>query len=80
MVERFLASGRTGFHVAVAREGTAGAGDELQRIAQVPLSLAKTYGPAGVESVRRASPGDWRRYFTDRLEKVHVAAQQRSGA
>jgi MOSC domain-containing protein YiiM len=94
MVKRFLASGRTGFYLAAAREGTVAAGDALQRIAQdsrsVPVSevtrlhLAKTYGPADIESVRhalraRAMPDSWRRYFTDRLERVHVAAKQGSG-
>src|SRR5260370_16021996 len=30
MVKRFLASGRTGFYVAVVREGEVGAGDEVK--------------------------------------------------
>src|SRR4051794_16081274 len=33
MVKRFFASRRTGFYLAVAREGDVGAGDELQLIA-----------------------------------------------
>src|SRR6266849_6060165 len=33
MVKRFLASGRTGFYVAVLREGEVGAGDEMKVIA-----------------------------------------------
>ena len=31
MIKRFLASGRTGFYVAVSREGEVGAGDPIQR-------------------------------------------------
>ncbi|HXM95239.1 MAG TPA: hypothetical protein VOA64_13465 [Candidatus Dormibacteraeota bacterium] len=37
MVKRFLASGRTGFHVAVLREGEVGAGDQKLEIRKVKL-------------------------------------------
>jgi MOSC domain-containing protein YiiM len=33
MVKRFLTSGRTGFYLAVTREGEVGAGDEITVIA-----------------------------------------------
>src|SRR5438445_7649766 len=64
MVKRFLVSGRTGFYVAVTREGKVGARDEIKVIARdanaVPVSeitrlyVAKRYGDADVASVRRA--------------------------
>ena len=94
MVKRFLASGRTGFYFAVTREGTVGAGDKIQRLARDPhsipirevtrLYLVKSYGPADIESARRAlrvpaMPDSWRRYFTERLEKAQVAATKGSG-
>ena len=36
MVKRFLASGRSGFYVAVTREGEVGAGDEFKAIGRDP--------------------------------------------
>src|SRR5713226_132748 len=64
MVKRFLASGRTGFYLAVTREGEVGAGDEVEVIARdlngVPISeitrlyVAKRYGEEEATSVRRA--------------------------
>jgi MOSC domain-containing protein YiiM len=40
MVKRFLASGRTGFYVAVVREGEVGAGDEMKVIARDSNAVA----------------------------------------
>src|ERR1700740_3350511 len=64
MVRRFLASGRTGFYLAVTREGEVGAGDEIEVIARdanaVPVSeitrlyVAKRYGDDELTSVQRA--------------------------
>src|SRR6202166_2318655 len=58
MVKRFLASGRTGFYVAVLREGEVGAGDEMKVMAREPnavavseithLYVAKRYGDAEI--------------------------------
>ncbi len=85
MVRRFMVSGRTGFYVAVTREGEVGADDEIKVIARdangVPVSeitrlyTAKRYGDADVASVRRALrvaelPEDWKAYFRERLEKA----------
>ena len=82
MVKRFLASGRTGFYVAVAREGEVGAGDEIKVIGRetqaVPVSeitrlyVAKRYGEAEIRGVRRALevrelPESWKEYFRERL-------------
>jgi MOSC domain-containing protein YiiM len=82
MVKRFLASGRTGFYVAVVREGELGAGDEINVIAREPnafpiseitrLYVAKRYGEAELRAVRRALgvkelPESWKEYFRERL-------------
>jgi MOSC domain-containing protein YiiM len=86
MVRRFLASGRTGFYLAVMREGDAGAGDEIKPIARDPnavpvseitrLYVAKRYGDDDVASVRRALrvealPESWKGYFRERLGKAN---------
>jgi MOSC domain-containing protein YiiM len=85
MVKRFLASGRTGFYLAVTAEGEVGAGDEMTLIAQDPnsvpvseitrLYVAKRYGDSDVTSVRRALgvralPESWKEYFRQRLERI----------
>ena len=87
MVKRFLASGRTGFYLAVTREGEVGAGDEITVVARdpnaVPISeitrlyIAKRYGDDDVTSVRRALrvvalPESWKEYFRERLHKMNV--------
>ncbi len=87
MVRRFLASGRTGFYLAVMREGEVRAGDDLQAISRddnaVPVSeitrlyIAKRYDDGDVASVRRALraaslPESWKRYFRERLGKANV--------
>ena len=83
MVKRFLASGRTGFYVAVVREGEVGAGDDIAVLSRDPngvtvseitrLYVAKTYQPDAVASVRRALqvdalPESWKDYFRERLQ------------
>jgi len=82
MVKRFLASGRTGFYVAVVREGEVGVGDEMKLIAReahavtvsdvTRLYIAKRYGEAEIRTVRRALqveelPNSWKEYFRERL-------------
>jgi MOSC domain-containing protein YiiM len=68
MVKRFLASGRTGFYLAVVSEGEVGAGDEIEAIApnqgedgnRVPVSqitrlyVAQRYSDDDARSVQRA--------------------------
>ena len=86
MVKRFLASGRTGFYVAVSREGEVGAGDEITTISRDPhaipvseitrLYVAKTYTADDIALVRRALqvadlPESWKNYFQERLERAH---------
>src|ERR1700736_106993 len=63
MVKQFLASRRTGFYLAVTREGDVGAGDDIQVIGRdangVPVSeitrlyIAKSYDDGDVAAVRR---------------------------
>jgi MOSC domain-containing protein YiiM len=82
MVKRFLASGRSGFYLAVTREGEVGAGDEIKQITQDPnsvpvseitrLYIAKRFNDRDVASVRRALqvaalPENWKGYFQERL-------------
>ncbi len=87
MVKRFLASGRSGFYLAVTREGEVGAGDEIKPIARDPnavpvseitrLYIAKRFSNEDVASLRRALlvaalPASWKDYFRDRLAKANV--------
>jgi MOSC domain-containing protein YiiM len=87
MVRRFLASGRTGFYLAVSREGEVGAGDEIKVISRdenaVPVSeitrlyIAKRYDDGDVKSLRRALrvgalPDGWKQYFGERLERARA--------
>ncbi len=87
MVRRFLASGRSGFYLAVTREGEVGAGDEIKVISRdenaVPVSevtrlyIAKRYDGEDVKSLRRALqvaalPESWKGYFRERLDKAKV--------
>jgi Uncharacterized protein conserved in bacteria len=86
MVKRFLASGRTGFYVAVARQGQVGAGDEIAVISRnenkVPVAeitrlyVAKRFGPDDLDSLRRimktgSVPGDWKSYLEERMKKMN---------
>jgi MOSC domain-containing protein YiiM len=91
MVKRFLASGRTGFYVAVLREGEVGAGDELKLMAREPnavavseitrLYVAKRYSEAETATVRRALrvpelPESWKQYFRERLRQAGVGLSE----
>src|SRR5438874_8964352 len=82
MVRRFLASGRTGFYVAVQREGEVGAGDPLRRVGRDPhgvrvaditrLYVAKTFSRDDVAVVTSALqvaalPRSWKTHFRNRL-------------
>jgi MOSC domain-containing protein YiiM len=82
MVKRFLASKRSGFYFAVAREGEVGTGDEIKEVSRDPyrvsiseinrLYFAHKYTGADIEVVRRALqvtvfPESWKEDFRDRL-------------
>jgi MOSC domain-containing protein YiiM len=85
MVKRFFVSGRTGFYLAVTREGEVGAGDEIAVIRRDPnavpvseitrLYAEKRYSDADVAWVQRALrvealPESWKEYFRQRLEQI----------
>ena len=84
MVKRFLASGRTGFYLAVIREGAVAAEDEIVFLSREPnsvpvaqitrLYVAKKYNADDVDLARRtlsiaALPDNWKDYFRERLER-----------
>lgn len=79
MVKRFLASGRTGYYLAVDVEGDVGAGDRVERLgrdpARIPVGeITRVYASdrddrATLERLvaLEALPEEWRRYFEQRL-------------
>ena len=84
MVKRFLASGRTGFYLAVTKEGEVSAGDAMRLISRDPngvpvsevtrLYAEKQYSDADLTWVQRALrvgalPESWKEYFRQRLER-----------
>jgi MOSC domain-containing protein YiiM len=85
MVRKFLASGRTGFYLAVTKEGEVGAGDEFKEISRdsnaVPVSeitrlyIAKRYDAEDATSVGRvlqiaSVPQDWKDYLGEKVERM----------
>jgi len=85
MVNRFLASRRTGFYVAVLREGEVGAGDEVSLISRDPegipvseitrLYIAKEFLREDALAVRRAMKvaaltDSWKEYFEEKLNRL----------
>lgn len=90
MVQRFLDSRRTGFYLAVTREGEVGAGDEIKVISRDPnavpvseitrLHISKTYTDEDIVSVQRtlqvtALTESWKEYFRERLNRARVGTQ-----
>ena len=86
MIKRFLASGRTGFYVSVAREGEVGAGDEVNRTGRDPngipvseitrLYIAKNYTAEDKARVHQALkidalPESWKRHIRERVITDH---------
>lgn len=81
MIKRFLQSGRTGFYLAVTREGQVTAGDAITRIASDPeaISVADVVSLYASDAedpdlLRRVSelaslPESWRDYFRKRLSE-----------
>ena len=85
MVKRFLRSRRTGFYLAVTREGDVGSGDDLTLLSHDPdsvpvseitrLYVAKEYGREDARQVRRAIaakalPKSWRTWFEEKLHRL----------
>jgi len=88
MVRRFLASGRTGFYLAVTREGEVGVGDAMKVISRDPnavsiseivrLYIAKRYSSADVATLEKtfaveAFPESWKEYLRERVERIGQA-------
>lgn len=87
MVKWFLASGRTGFYVAVTREGEVGTGDEITLLGREPdsipvsvilkLYLAKSYSTEDLILVDRARksnalPDSWKQWLYERANRRQV--------
>jgi len=85
MVKRFLEAGRTGFYLAVIREGEVRAGDEITLLSRDPesvpvsaitrLYVAKRYDAEDARQVRQALrvealPESWRAWFKEKLERL----------
>jgi len=82
MVKRFLRSGRSGFYLAVLREGDVAAGDDIELVAAderqvsvTDINVLYTADAADRELLRRASmlpalPESWREHFRERLETI----------
>jgi MOSC domain-containing protein YiiM len=85
MLKRFLASRRTGFYLAVVREGDLGAGDAIVpagedaqrlRVADITrLYVARAFDRDDVATAKKALevaalPESWKEYLRDRLADV----------
>ena len=84
MVKRFLASGRTGFYLAVTREGEVGAGDEITLLSHDPSSIAvsaitrlyvaKEYSDKDLRLVDKARkldalPDSWKQWLYEKANR-----------
>jgi MOSC domain-containing protein YiiM len=84
IVRRFLASGRSGFYLAVTHEGEVGASDEIRPLGSDPgsisvsevnrLYLAKELNAEDIPLIRRALtlsalPDSWREFFAEKLHR-----------
>ena len=87
MVKRFLDNRRSGFYLAVTREGEVGAGDEITKLGSVPESVsvteivrlyaAKKYNSDDIELAQRAAavnalPDSWRDYFHEKVNRLRT--------
>jgi MOSC domain-containing protein YiiM len=87
MVKRFLASGLTGFYLAVLREGEVGAGDEIVPLSHDPesipvstvtrLYIAKEYDSEDLRDVQvamksSALPDSWKQWLWERANRRRV--------
>ncbi|UWZ81778.1 MOSC domain-containing protein [Occallatibacter riparius] len=84
MVKWFLDAGRTGFYLAVTREGDVGVGDEITLLGRAPKSvpvseitrlyIAKRFNDDDALQVRHAISADalpesWKQYFREKLAR-----------
>ena len=87
MVKWFLASGRTGFYVAVTREGEVGAGDAIALLGReqesisvseiTQLYIAKEYGDEDRRMMEKARdlsalPDSWKQWLWERANRRRV--------
>ena len=85
MVKRFLDSRRSGFYLAVIREGEVGAGDDITKLEHdadsvsvaevIRLYVAKKYSREDVRLVQRAVavealPESWKEYFRQKVSRL----------
>ena len=87
IIKRFLQSERTGFYLAVLKEGEVGAGDEFEPLARDPhevrvsdITRLYTRKRHNATLLRRAIeaealPESWRQYFQHQLEKLTSSEQ-----
>jgi MOSC domain-containing protein YiiM len=85
MVKEFLASGRSGYYLAVATEGSVGAGDPFETLTPHPeripvseITRVWTSDRDDVGAIERlvahdALPDDWRSYFQRALSRSQTA-------
>lgn len=88
MIKRFLESGRTGFYLAVTREGEVGAGDEIRTLSldpyAVPVSaimrlyMANKYDAGNAAILRQALKvealtDEWKEYFREKLTHLETS-------
>ena len=84
MVKRFLASGRTGFYLAVQREGEVGAGDEINPLDReadsfpvseiIGLYIAKEYTSEQLRQIDKALrlkalPDSWKHWLAEKVNQ-----------
>jgi len=84
MVKRFLASRRTGFYLAVSREGEVGANDEITLLNREPesipvsaitrLYIAKSYNAEDLLLIDRALglnalPDSWKQWLAEKVNQ-----------
>ena len=89
MVKRFLASRRSGFYLAVLREGEVGVGDEMKQLGRdrqaVPISeitrlyVEKRFSESDMRVLDRALqvqalPESWKEYFRERMGRAAADA------
>jgi MOSC domain-containing protein YiiM len=89
MVKRFLASRRSGFYLAVLREGEVGADDEMKQLGRdpsaVPISeitrlyIEKRFSDSDMRVLDRALqaqalPESWKEYFRERMGRASAGA------
>jgi MOSC domain-containing protein YiiM len=83
IIPRFLASGRSGFYLAVLEEGEVGAGDAIRRLSKAERSvtvadIVRIYADRSNKNLdlihraiqTEALPDRWRDYFSRRLQGV----------